>query len=91
MVEAAAESSCLSDIYAPLWGVLCASLGSSILDLEALPEIMLLQGKPWLHFREVRVYGLGFRVGPAFTSLLVCCATRVSCSITCSFCIVFEL
>ncbi len=48
MVEAAAESSCPSDIYAPLWGVLRASLGTAILDLEALPEMMLLQGKPLL-------------------------------------------
>jgi hypothetical protein len=70
---------------------LCASLGSAILELEASPVIMLLQGKPLLLCRDIRVYGLGFRAGPAFIFLLVGCATRVCCSIACSFCNVFEL
>ena len=63
-----------------------ASVGSAILELEALPENMLLQGKPLPFCRDVRVYGLGFRAGPAFIFLLVGCATRVCCSIACSFC-----
>ena len=68
-----------------------ASVGSAILELEALPENMLLQGKPLLLCRDVRVYGLGFRAGPAFTFLLVGCATRVSCSIACCLGHVFVL
>ncbi len=70
---------------------LCASLRSAILDLEALPEIILLQGKPLLLCRDVRVYGLGSRAGPTFIFLLVGCATRVSCSIACCLDHVFEL
>ena len=76
MVEAAAESSRPSDIDATLWGVLRASLGSAILELEDLPENMLLQGKPLLLCRDIRVYGLGFRAGPAFIFLLVGCCNR---------------
>ncbi len=58
-----------------------ASLGSAILELEDLPENMLLQGKPLLLCRDIRVYGLGFRAGPAFTFLLVGCSNRESCLI----------
>ncbi len=70
---------------------LCASLGSAILDLEALSDSMLLQGKPLLLCRDVRVYGLGFRAVPAFIFLLVGCANRVSCSIACCLGHVIEL
>ena len=68
-----------------------ASVGSAILELEASPVNMLLQGKPLLLCRDIRVYGLGFRAGPAFIFLLVGCANRVSCSIACCHGHVFVL